>query len=371
MVAVAENLTFAEFQAQYSKLDRAYEFWYGRAIPKSMPTWIHGLLQLLIGELLREAGYIAGSEIELRIDRAAHPRPDLIATRSSVETPYPTKAVDVVAEILSPDDSMIYIVEKCQNYRAWGFPVHLRGRSRKPPDLPLDRSSARGYQLTGVSPRYPNLARTGSPSRFPQDASLIKNRCPLNASAAKYPLLTAPSIVAGQPVRVQSPARNRFGIAVLLRPVLASNPGALKTSRALLSPHAPAPALPAHIRKEIRQFLHRQRDDVRRGISVRLREALTTSCNGAALACCTSTESCGRADVACGRSVIDRSNQRWMPVIGEWVNARDPAVRSGAAHWPFKRYGQHICVRFNRPAHAAILNNRSSTGDLYANFTAS
>ena len=122
MVAVAENLTFAEFQAQYSKLDRAYEFWYGRAIPKSMPTWIHGLLQLLIGELLREAGYIAGSEIELRIDPAAHPRPDLIATRSSVETPYPTKAVDVVAEILSPDDSMIYIVEKCQNYRAWGFP---------------------------------------------------------------------------------------------------------------------------------------------------------------------------------------------------------------------------------------------------------
>ena len=122
MVAVAENLTFAEFQAEYAKRDQSYEFWYGQAIPKSMPTWIHGLLQVIIAELLKDAGYVAGSEVELRIDPAAHPKPDVIATRSNVETPYPTKAVDVVVEILSADDSMTYLVEKCQTYQAWGFP---------------------------------------------------------------------------------------------------------------------------------------------------------------------------------------------------------------------------------------------------------
>ena len=90
MVAVAENLTCAEFQAEYAKRDQSYEFWYGQAIPKSMPTWIHGLLQVIIAELLKDAGYVAGSEVELRIDPAAHPKPDVIATRSNVETPYPT-----------------------------------------------------------------------------------------------------------------------------------------------------------------------------------------------------------------------------------------------------------------------------------------
>jgi Uma2 family endonuclease len=122
MVAVAENLTLSEFQAKYEKGDRSYEFWRGRAMPKGMPTWIHGLLQLIIGELLKETGYIAGSEVELRIESDARPRPDVIATRGAVEIPYPTSAVDVVVEILSPDDSMAYMIEKCRAYHAWGFP---------------------------------------------------------------------------------------------------------------------------------------------------------------------------------------------------------------------------------------------------------
>ena len=38
-----------------------------------------------------------------------------------MEQPYPTKAVDVVVEILSPDDRMPYVLEKCQAYSEWGF----------------------------------------------------------------------------------------------------------------------------------------------------------------------------------------------------------------------------------------------------------
>lgn len=121
MAAVAEKLTFAEFQLKYDHGDRSYEYWRGEAVPKAMPTWIHGLLQIILARLLNEAGYSAGSEVELRIEPDAHPKPDVIATAHEVEEPYPTKAVDVVIEILSKDDPMPYLLEKCQAYGSWGF----------------------------------------------------------------------------------------------------------------------------------------------------------------------------------------------------------------------------------------------------------
>jgi Uma2 family endonuclease len=122
MAAMAGNLTLAEFETRYGKGDQAFEYWRGQAIPKGMPTWIHGIIQRIVMELLTEAGYIAGSEVELRIVSDARPKPDVIATKGDIENPYPTKAVDVVVEILSVDDSMTYVIEKCAMYREWGFP---------------------------------------------------------------------------------------------------------------------------------------------------------------------------------------------------------------------------------------------------------
>jgi Uma2 family endonuclease len=122
MVAVAENLTLSEFQSKFEKGDRSFEYWHGRAVPKGMPTWIHGILQRIVMELLTEAGYQAGSEVELRIVPDARPKPDVIATKGDIEDPCPTKAVDVVVEILSPDDAMAYVIEKCRAYQTWGFP---------------------------------------------------------------------------------------------------------------------------------------------------------------------------------------------------------------------------------------------------------
>ena len=87
MAAVAGKLTLLEFQSQYEHADRSYEYWYGEAVPKGMPTWIHGLLQVIISQLLTEAGYLAGSEVELRIVPDAHPKPDVIGTRDEVEEP--------------------------------------------------------------------------------------------------------------------------------------------------------------------------------------------------------------------------------------------------------------------------------------------
>ncbi len=121
MSAAADRLSLAEFKLKYGHSDRAYEYWRGKAIPKVMPTWIHGFLQGLILRLLTEAGYKAGSEVDLRIDPDSIPRPDVIATRGRIELPYPTKAVEVVVEILTSDDPMPYLLEKCCAYQEWGF----------------------------------------------------------------------------------------------------------------------------------------------------------------------------------------------------------------------------------------------------------
>ena len=121
MAAVADKLTFLEFQSKYELNDLTYEYWHGQAIPKAMPTWTHGRLQIIVGDLLNEAGYEAGSEVELRIVPDAHPKPDILATSGEITESYPAKAVDVVVEILSTDDPMPYVLEKCEAYRTWGF----------------------------------------------------------------------------------------------------------------------------------------------------------------------------------------------------------------------------------------------------------
>jgi Uma2 family endonuclease len=122
MAALAETLTLEEFQSKYGSGDRAYEFWYGEAITKATPTWIHCILQGIIIQLLKQAGYkAAGPELELRIVPEAHPRPDVVATKRKIKDPYPLEAVEVVVEILSPDDKMPYLLEKCQKYHTWGF----------------------------------------------------------------------------------------------------------------------------------------------------------------------------------------------------------------------------------------------------------
>jgi Uma2 family endonuclease len=121
MATTAGSLTIAEFIEKYSRAERAYEYWHGEVIPKAMPTWIHAFLQSLIIKLLFEIGYKPGPEVDLRIDPDVIPRPDIIATRGKMEHPYPTKAVEVVVEILSPDDRMSYLLEKCRSYEAWGF----------------------------------------------------------------------------------------------------------------------------------------------------------------------------------------------------------------------------------------------------------
>lgn len=118
MAVATAGLTLAEFHAQYGN-EHGYEYWFGEAVRKGMPTWLHSVLQLVLGEMFRRLGYKTGSELELRIDPNWQPRPEIVAVLQ-MDEPYPTKPVDIVAEILS-DDPMTRVFEKCRNYARIGI----------------------------------------------------------------------------------------------------------------------------------------------------------------------------------------------------------------------------------------------------------
>jgi Uma2 family endonuclease len=119
MAAATTLLTLQEFHARYAH-EHGYEYWFGEVRRKGRPTWLHGLLQVVLAEFFHRLGYASGSEIDLRIDPNWQPRPDVMATLE-IEQPYPTKPVDIVAEVLS-DDPMTKVFEKCRNYARIGIP---------------------------------------------------------------------------------------------------------------------------------------------------------------------------------------------------------------------------------------------------------
>ena len=119
MTPAANLLTIEEFRERYADDKPYYEYWFGEAIQKSVPTWLHSLLQAILTEFLSRAGYRAGPELELRVDPDWQPKPD-VAAALVVEQPYPTKPIDVVVEVLSPEDRMSRVFEKCRQYARIG-----------------------------------------------------------------------------------------------------------------------------------------------------------------------------------------------------------------------------------------------------------
>lgn len=119
MATAPQLLTLEEFRSRYGQQKPYYEYWFGEPVQKSMPTWLHAVLQGIMCEALRRAGYKAGSEVELRIDPSWEPVPDVIGTLKPI-TGYPTQPVEIVVEILSPDDKLVHLARKCQQYQRIG-----------------------------------------------------------------------------------------------------------------------------------------------------------------------------------------------------------------------------------------------------------
>lgn len=88
-----------------------------------MPTWVHGLLQFVIVRLLKEAGFYAAAEIELRIHPDAHPRPDVIA-KIKPRGAYPTEPADIVVKIVSVEKSAAVQSTKLFSRYSWRSASH-------------------------------------------------------------------------------------------------------------------------------------------------------------------------------------------------------------------------------------------------------
>jgi Uma2 family endonuclease len=93
----------------------------GVLCPKPMPTALHGLLQLLLAQLLTRAGLKAAPEITVRLSPTKYLIPDVIAAKH-IQDPYPTEPVLLCVEILSPEDGLGATLAKCEQYHTWGVP---------------------------------------------------------------------------------------------------------------------------------------------------------------------------------------------------------------------------------------------------------
>ena len=94
-----------------------WEYVRGQAVRKPAPTWLHGILQRILSDLLSEAGYFAAPEVEMRAVPDWWPRPDVSGVLELTGEPYPLYPVDVALEVLSENQSL---EEKCQDYAAIG-----------------------------------------------------------------------------------------------------------------------------------------------------------------------------------------------------------------------------------------------------------
>jgi len=114
------SLSIQEFHRLYDGAKPAYEYWFGGAVQKSMPTILHGIVQFVIAMLLERAGWNTSLEVRLKVVPDAEPVPDVIAVQGKFKGSYPTAAPELCVEILSPGDTLPRALEKAKQYISWG-----------------------------------------------------------------------------------------------------------------------------------------------------------------------------------------------------------------------------------------------------------
>ena len=97
----------------------------GVLVTKAMPTRKHSRIQGQLIRLIDSAfpRYEALAELTVRITGRQYRVPDVaVELRENGEDPYPITPVHLCIEIVSPDDRVSELIEKCKVYHAWGVP---------------------------------------------------------------------------------------------------------------------------------------------------------------------------------------------------------------------------------------------------------
>ena len=114
MGAISEKLTSPTFRETYADRKPYFEVLDGEAVQKAMPTELQSILQFVLQLILRELGFKARPELTLAIDESWEAIPDVCGLLGPGESPYPTRAIAVAMEILSPDDRFTRVIQKCR-----------------------------------------------------------------------------------------------------------------------------------------------------------------------------------------------------------------------------------------------------------------
>ena len=94
----------------------------GVLYPKAMPAKFHCIIQRVLITMLQEQGATPFPELTLCISPTTKYLIPDVAVADDFPGPYPTEAVRLCCEILSPDDRLGTMLAKCEEYHAWGVP---------------------------------------------------------------------------------------------------------------------------------------------------------------------------------------------------------------------------------------------------------
>jgi Uma2 family endonuclease len=102
------------------------EFVHGELVERAMPNYFHGRIETLLSSLfeaLRSPYRLyACSGVRMRLAQDLYRIPDIAAFVTPPDGAVPYEPPLVVVEILSPDDRHHDLMEKLEEYRAWGVP---------------------------------------------------------------------------------------------------------------------------------------------------------------------------------------------------------------------------------------------------------
>jgi Uma2 family endonuclease len=112
MSIAAEEIMRPAFRERFAQCKPNYELLDGVPVQKASPTRLHSILQFVLAVLLKESGFKSRPELTLAIDDAWEPTPDVCGILGPEEDPYPTHAIAVAIEVLSPDDRFIRVIQK-------------------------------------------------------------------------------------------------------------------------------------------------------------------------------------------------------------------------------------------------------------------
>jgi Uma2 family endonuclease len=100
----------------------ACEYVDGMLVPKGTGNRQHSRIQRRLLELLQDfSDFEAFPELHSRLREHEFRIPDVVVEKRPVtEEYYPTKPVHLCIEIISPDQTLGQMLEKCEHYHAWG-----------------------------------------------------------------------------------------------------------------------------------------------------------------------------------------------------------------------------------------------------------